>query len=172
MEEEKKEEAPSTPNEVEELRDKMMRIAADYENAKKRFNREKEEFLKFANERLIREFLPILDNLDRALTHAKQYQDSREAVLSGVEIVRKHLNEVLKSHGLERLEVLGKPFDPHLHEALGSVENVETPEETILEEIEGGYSYQGRLIRPAKVRISSKPGSAQQSELEKDSDIT
>lgn len=159
--------------EFSELKDKMLRTAADYENAKKRFNREKEEFLKFANERLIREFLPILDNLDRAMIHARQNQDSREAILSGIEIIRKHLFETLKSHGLERLEVLGKKFDPHQHEALGEIEDPAQPPETVLEEIEGGYLYQGRLLRPAKVRIAKLPESGRQAqEQEKDEDIT
>lgn len=140
--------------ELEELRDKMLRTAADYENSKKRFAREKEGFIRFANERLIREFLPILDNLDRAVQHAKTHKDSRESVLDGVEIIRKHFYELLKSHGLERQQVLGKKFDPHQHEALGEIEDPKAEDGTILDEVEGGYLYQGRLLRPAKVRIA------------------
>ncbi|MBI4970265.1 MAG: nucleotide exchange factor GrpE [Candidatus Omnitrophica bacterium] len=159
--------------ELEELRDKMLRTAADYENAKKRAVREKDEFLKFANERLIREFLPVLDNLDRAIVHAKTHKDSRESILQGVEIIQKHLFEMLKSHGLERQEVIGKKFDPHQHEALGEIEHKEAPEETILEELEGGYTFQGRLLRPAKVRIAKSTKSVTKKNCdEKDPDIT
>lgn len=158
--------------ELDSLRDKMLRTAAEYENSKKRFNREKEEFLKFANERLIREFLPVLDHLDRALVHAKNHKDSREAILEGIEIIRKHLCEIFKSHGIERLETIGKKFDPHFHEVLGEVEDPKAPEETILEEIEGGYLLQGRLLRPAKVRIAKALKTGGKKDEEKDADIT
>ncbi len=160
--------------ELEELRDKMIRTAADYENAKKRAVREKEEFMKYANERLIQEFLPVLDSLDRALEHAKTHKDSRESILEGIEIIRKHLYDVLKSNGLERQNVIGKKFDPHQHEAIGDVEKKDVPEETIVDELQGGYTYQGRLLRPAKVRISKggKPVPARKINDEKDADIT
>ena len=159
--------------ELEELRDKMLRTVADYENAKKRAAREKEEFLKFANERLIREFLPVLDNLERAIIHAKTHKDSKESVLQGIEIIEKHLVELLKSHGLERQDVMGKVFDPHQHEALGAIDHHEAPEDTILEELEKGYTYQGKLLRPAKVRIAKNAkNSSKKNTDEKDADIT
>lgn len=160
-------------SELQELRDKMLRTVADYENAKKRAAREKEEFIRFANERLIREFLPVLDNLDRAVAHAKNHKDSRESLVGGIELIRKHFYDILKQHGLERLEVIGKKFDPHQHEALGEIEHKDAPEETILEELEGGYTYQGRLLRPAKVRIAKATKSvAKKNNDEKDEEIT
>jgi len=142
--------------EFEQLKDKMLRTAAEYENVKKRFENEKSEFLKFANQRLIQEFLPVLDHLDRALGHAKTHGDSKESILEGIEIIKKHLCDLLKNHGLERLEVIGKEFDPHFHEALSVNSETDKKEDTILEEIEGGYMFQGKLLRPAKV-IVAKP---------------
>ncbi len=143
--------------ELEALKDGMLRTAAEYANVKKRFEKEKSEFLKFANERLIQEFLPVLDHLDRALVHAKTHSDSKESILEGVQIIKKHMCDILKAHGLERLEVLEKPFDPHFHEALTALENLEKEDGTILEEIEGGYLFQGKLLRPSKVVVSKKP---------------
>jgi len=159
--------------ELEELRDKMLRTVADYDNAKKRAARDKEEFMRFANERLIREFLPVLDNLDRAVTHAKTHKDSRESIVDGIEIIRKHFYEILKQNGLERQEAIGKKFDPHQHEAIGEIERKDVPEETILDEVEGGYLYQGKLLRPAKVRIAKALKSVSKKDNnEKDADIT
>ncbi|MBI4397949.1 MAG: nucleotide exchange factor GrpE [Candidatus Omnitrophica bacterium] len=159
--------------ELEELRDKMLRTAADYENAKKRAIREKEEFFKFANERLLREFLPVMDNLDRALEHAQTHKDSKESVLSGIELIRKQMHEMLKQQGVERQETIGKKFDPHQHEAIAEVEDTDVPEGTILGELEGGYMFQGRLLRPARVRIAKGGETSGVKNIEeKDPDIT
>lgn len=152
--------------ELESLREKMMRTAADFENAKKRLMRERDDFAAFAQERLIREMLPILDNFERALSHAGEVEDPKaKNVITGVQMVFKQMNEVLKAEGLERLETAGKIFDPHVHEAVAHVEEPGRDHE-ILAEIQAGYRLKGRFLRAAKVRIRNAPpsGSAKSEE--------
>jgi len=141
--------------ELEGLKDKCLRTAADYENAKKRLAKEREDYLRFANESLIRGILPAIDNLDRALDHTETLaEENAKALRSGVSLVKKQLLDFLKTKGLERLETIGKKFDPHFHEAIGQIECEEHPDETVLEELEAGYLLNEKLLRPAKVRIS------------------
>lgn len=142
---------------AEEAADRLLRAYADLENAKKRLARDKEDFLRFANEKLMRELLPILDNFDRALIHAEPgLEDSAASLKEGIVLMRKQFADFLSRHGVKRVEALGKKFDPNLHEALGHVESAEHPDETVLEEMEAGYVLEGRLLRPAKVRISQE----------------
>jgi len=143
--------------ELEGLREKMMRTAADFENAKKRLVRERDDYVAFAQERLIRELLPILDNFERALSHAPDVEDPKaKNVITGVQMVFKHMTEIFKAEGLERLETTGKIFDPNLHEAVAHVEE-EGLDHEIIEELEAGYRLRGRLVRAAKVRIRTAP---------------
>lgn len=149
--------------ELEGLRDKMMRAAADFENAKKRLIRERDEYVAYAQERLIRELLPLLDNFERALSHASEVEDPKaKNVITGVQMVFKRMAEVLKIEGLERLETVGKIFDPNWHEAVASVEE-EGRDHEIIEELEPGYLLKGRLVRAAKVRIRVAPKSSKDS---------
>jgi molecular chaperone GrpE len=142
---------------AEEAADRLLRAYADLENAKKRLAREKEDFVRFANEKLMRELLPILDNFDRALVHTEPgLEDSAASLKEGILLMRRQFADFLSRHGVKRVEAVGKKFDPHLHEALGHVESSEYPDETVLEEIEAGYQLEGRLLRPAKVRISQE----------------
>jgi len=141
---------------LDELQDTFVRRVADFENAKKRLGREKEDFAKFANERIIAAFLPVLDNLDRALLHGSN-TETVEGVLSGVELVKKQIMDVLQANGLEKIESVGKPFDPHFHEALGTVISEEHPEDTVVEEIQIGYMLKDKLLRPSWVRVSHTP---------------
>lgn len=142
---------------AEESADRLLRAYADFDNAKKRLAREKEEFLRFANEKLMRELLPILDNFDRALIHAEPgLEDSSASLKDGIVLMRKQFADFLNRHGVKRVETVGKKFDPNLHEAIGHVESAEHPDETVLDEVEAGYTLEGRLLRPAKVRISQE----------------
>ena len=140
--------------ELAELRDRLLRQVADFENAKKRLAREKEEYVTFANEQLIREFLPMLDHLDLALSHAETAPQALEALVSGMQLIKKDLADNLKAHGLEVVEAKGKPFNPHVHESVGCVETCEVPEDTVVDEVQAGYVLKGKLIRPTKVRIA------------------
>ncbi|MBI4115119.1 MAG: nucleotide exchange factor GrpE [Candidatus Omnitrophica bacterium] len=154
--------------ELEELRDKFLRSAADYENAKKRLAKERDEFIKFSQEKLIRDILPILDNFERALAHS----DTSNPIVAGVQLTWKQLLDVLKAHGLKRLSVEGGVFDPHRHEAVDQVEE-KGPEGVIVQEITAGYLLQERVIRPAKVIIRVAPGSKGKEKVEeKEEEIT
>ncbi len=144
--------------EAEKSRDNhesMLRACAELENTKKRLEKEKNEFLRFANEELILRLLPIVDNFDRALASVKHTRET-DAVLSGIRMVQKELHGLFKDHGVEEVAAVGKKFDPHLHEAIAVVETEEHPEETVVEEIQRGYTLNGRLIRPSIVKVSKK----------------
>ena len=160
--------------ELESLREQLLRSAADFENAKKRLTRERDEFVKFSQEALIRDLLPVLDNFERALAHVPDLQEPvLKNLVSGIQLVFKQLSEVLKPQGLKRLQSVGQKFDPHKHEAIGYVEK-EGPEDRVVEEIEPGYLLHDRLLRAAKVKVSapSSQKSLTPSEDEKQDEIT
>lgn len=142
-------------SEFAELKDSMIRKVADFENAKKRLIKEKEDFAKFANEKIVSAFLPVLDNLDRALAH-REATESAESLMSGVELIRKQIFSILKDNGLEEVEAVGKEFDPHLHEALGMVKTSEHPSGYVVEQVQTGYKLKDRLLRPSWVRVAEE----------------
>jgi molecular chaperone GrpE len=136
--------------------DKMLRNQADLENTRKRLDREKQEFVKFANEGLILDLLNVLDDLERTVDLAESNKEDLSAFLKGVEMILAHLYEMLKNHGVKPIEAEGKIFDPNFHEALMQVENKELPEHTIIEVLQKGYLIHGRVLRTAKVKVSKK----------------
>jgi len=142
--------------ERDELKNRFLRLAAETENYKKRTEREKAEFLKRANESLVKDLLPILDNLERALGHADQQADE-ESLRQGLELIYQDLKKVLERYGLEAVEAEGNPFDPELHEAMMQQENADVEDNTVLQQLQKGYKFQGRLIRPAMVVVSKRP---------------
>lgn len=143
--------------ELEDLREVMLRTAADFENAKKRLAKEREEFIKFSQESLLRELLPVFDNLQRALAHAREGDPQNlKSVVTGVQLVFKQLSDLLKNQGLKQLETVGQKFDPHFHEAVGFVEQA-GKEDEVIEEVEPGYLFHDRLLKPAKVRVQIAP---------------
>ncbi len=161
---------------LEGLKEKFLRAAADFDNAKKRLVRERDEYVKFAQENLIRNLLPVLDNFERALAHASEEKDPQhKGFIAGINMVQKQLAELLKGQGLVRLETLGKIFDPHVHEAVAYHEEKGAADE-ILTEIEPGFTLHGKLLRAAKVRIRVNPASekplAQTAQEEKQEEIT
>lgn len=155
--------------ELEAMRDKLLRSAADYDNARKRLAKEREEFVRFSQERLLRELLPTLDNFERALTHAEG--GDHRGVAAGVQLIWKQLSEILSAHGLKRLSSEGQPFDPHLHEAVDQLEE-EGPENIVVKEIVPGYLLHDRVLRPAKVRIRVHPTGKEKPAQEKEEEIT
>lgn len=166
------EELQTRLKELEGMKEQLLRSAADFENAKKRLVRERDEFVKFSQENLIRNLLPILDNFERALSHTGETTGSNlKAVVTGVQMILKHLNEVMKSQGLTRIETLGKKFDPHLHETVGYVKE-KGKEDEIVEEVEPGYQLHDRLLRAAKVKIRVSPSSSVHASEEKQEEIT
>jgi molecular chaperone GrpE len=136
--------------------DKMLRNQADLENARKRLDREKQEFVKFANEGLILDLLNVLDDLERTVDLAETGKEDLSAFVKGVEMILAHLYETLKNYGVKPIEAEGKIFDPNLHEALMQMENKELPEHTIIEVLQKGYLIHGRVLRTAKVKVSKR----------------
>ncbi len=136
--------------------DKLLRVQADFENVRKRLEREKQDFLKFANEGIILELLNILDDLERAAGLAETKHEDLPAFLKGVEMIMAHLYEMLKENGVKPIDSKGKIFDPNYHEALMQVEDNNFPEHTIVEELQKGYLLNDRVIRTAKVKVSKK----------------
>jgi molecular chaperone GrpE len=146
--------------------DKLVRQQADFENIRKRLEKDKQDFAKFANEGIIVELLNILDDLERAIELASAKHEDISAFLKGVEMILAHLYDLLKDHGVKPVEALGKIFDPHYHEALMQAQNRDLPEHTIVEELQKGYLLDDRVIRTAKVKVTKK-GEGEQVKLEK-----
>lgn len=141
---------------VQEFRDKLLRAQADFENMRKRLEKEKQDFVKFANEEIIVELLNILDDLERTVELEHSEHQDLTAFLKGVEMILAHLYDMLKIYGVKPIESEGKIFNPHLHEALMQVENKDLPEHTIVEELQKGYLLNDRVIRTSKVKVSKK----------------
>jgi molecular chaperone GrpE len=158
---------PATPSPEEALAssqaeaaknwDLYLRARADLENYRKRAQREKEELSRFANENLLREILPVMDNLERALEHARQTPNDSAGLMQGVEMTLAQLHKVLERCGAVPIEALGQPFDPSRHEALGQVESAEQPPNTVVQELHRGYLLNERLLRPALVMVARAP---------------
>jgi len=145
-----KEEAQSAKEQWE----KFLRLQADFENNRKRLEREKQDFVRFANEGIILEFLNVLDDLERVVDLAESKHTDLQSFLKGVEMILAHLYEMLKEYGVKPIEAEGKVFDPNYHEALMQVENKELPEHTVIEEMQKGYLLNDKVIRTAKVKVS------------------
>ena len=132
--------------------DKYVRAHAEFENVRKRLEKEKVDFLKYANEGLVYEFLPIIDNLEIAEGHIKEAKDF-SAVREGVDMIQAQIQKFLKDIGLERIKTVGEKFDPHLHDAIDTEESKDKEEGSIVGELKPGYRFNGKLLRPAAVRI-------------------
>jgi len=141
---------------AKDSQDKMLRNLADLENTRKRLDREKHEFIKFANEGLVLDLLNVLDDLERTVNLAESTKQDLPAFLKGVEMILAHLYEMLKEHGVKPIGTEGEIFDPHYHEALMQVENKDLPEHTIVEVLQKGYLIHERILRTAKVKVSKK----------------
>jgi molecular chaperone GrpE len=138
----------------EEYYDKWVRTTADFENYKKRVQREKEEFIEYGNETILRDFLPIIDNLERALNFMKE-SPNPSSIIEGVELIYKQMMSLLEKYGVRPIEALGKKFDPFYHEV---VEQRLSEEEdgVVLQEYQKGYMYKTRVLRPSLVVVSKK----------------
>ncbi|MDQ6981719.1 MAG: nucleotide exchange factor GrpE [Mariprofundus sp.] len=141
--------------EVSELKDKLLRMHAEMENLRKRTQREVADAHKFGVERFATALLDVVDNLERAL---EVEEGNETAVREGVQLTLNSWHEMMKNFEVERIDAVGKDFDPHLHEALTQMSSDE-PEGTVVAQHVAGYTLHGRLIRPAKVLVSSGPAS-------------
>lgn len=139
--------------EAESYYDRLIRLQAEFENFRKRTIKEKAEFTKYANEELIKNLLPVLDNLERALTSAEQTKDF-EGLSKGVEMIYKQFSEALKKAGLTEIEALNQRFDPVVHEAVARVESSDIEPNTVVEVLQKGYYFHDRVLRPALVKVA------------------
>ncbi len=145
--------------EVERLQDRLLRAHAEFENYKKRMAREKAEFVKFTREGLILEFLPVLDNLERAIASARAKEGSTP-LLEGIEMIARLFRSVLEKAGVKPMDAVGQPFDPGYHQAVAQVESSQEDANLVVEEIQRGYLIEGRVLRPAMVKVSRAVSSA------------
>jgi molecular chaperone GrpE len=136
--------------------DRFLRQVAELENFKRRAARDRDEAIRFAKEDFVRDLLPIVDNLERAVMHAKGGGNGKPLV-DGVELVLKGLLDVLSKHGVEQITAVGQPFDPGKHEAMAQVESEKHQPNTVVEEHNKGYTLQDRLLRPALVSVAKPP---------------
>jgi molecular chaperone GrpE len=136
-----------------ELNDRMLRARAEFENARRRYDRERSEYLQFAAMDMVKDVLPVLDDFERALK--VETADSNYA--KGVELIYSRLYETLKRLGLEPLDTTGQQFDPNIHQAVERVPTEEAEDQSVLGEFQRGYNFKGKLLRPAMVRVAVKP---------------
>ena len=160
-------EIESKNREIQSLRDRLLRLQAEFENFKKRTAKERMELVKFANEGLLLEIIPVLDSLDRAIESAKG-NSNMENLLEGLELVRRLLSVLLERAGVKEIASHGQPFDPELHEAIMVEASGTHPDNTVVEEIQRGYLLHNRVLRPAMVKVakSSLPEEGDQMEGE------
>jgi molecular chaperone GrpE len=144
-------------NKLQESEEKVLRLAADFENTKKRLERERDTSLKYAEENILKELLPGIDNIERAMDQTQE-ATSIESLLEGVELTRDGLLATLEKFGVTALKSIGEPFDPNIHEAIAMEETDTMEPNFILREFQKGYLYKERLLRPAKVIVSKAPG--------------
>lgn len=141
---------PEILKENRELKDRVLRTLADFENYRKRVDREKQEYFKYALADTLRDLLPVLDNFDRALEHAEEGDEFHRGML----LIYKQLSDVLKRHGVRPIEEKGVKFDPNVQEAVVREENPNVPSQTVVEVLQKGYFLHDRLLRPALVKVA------------------
>ena len=135
------------------LLDRLARLQAEFDNARKRAVREQQDFREFAAADVIKTILPVLDSFERALK-APSGGSNADDLRSGLELIYRQFQDALQKLGVQSIEAVGKPFDPRLHEAVEMVETKEADDHQVLEEFQRGYNYKGRLLRPAMVRVA------------------
>ncbi len=142
--------------ERDQLFDRMARLQAEFDNARKREARERTDFREFATATAVEQFLPVIDNFQLALKAG----GSADQLRTGVELIVKQMEDVLRSLNVQAVETVGAQFNPHVHESIDSVERIDLPDQQVLEEVRRGYRVRERLLRPALVRVVSNPKSA------------
>jgi molecular chaperone GrpE len=147
----------SPDNDVRAAQERYLRLAAEFENYKKRAQRDQDEYRKYSNERLLKELLPVIDNLQRALQHGRS-SSNKEGVLEGIELTSKKALEILSRFGVKPIPSVGLPFDPAVHEAVAKVNGKGHKPNSIVEEFEKGYYLHDRVLRPAMVTVAESTG--------------
>ena len=150
------EELNGVQKESKEHQDKYIRLYAEFENYRRRAQKEKEDLARYAHEQVIKELLPVLDDLERALTHAEQSKDLK-SLIEGIHLVERQLLSNLERFGLKAFSAIGEVFNPHLHEAMAHQESTKHPADTVISEYRKGYTLHGKLVRPALVAVAKSP---------------
>lgn len=139
---------------ISDGKERYLRLFAEFENVRKRTERERVDFVKYANGELMTQFLNILDDLERSVEAAKTKHQDYDAFLKGIEMVMAHVHDLLKKQKVQAIEAKGKKFDPHMHEPLLQEETDQVEEGVVLEELQKGYTLDGQVIRTAKVKVA------------------
>ena len=153
--------------EVQRLEDQFLRQAAETENYRKRVAREKQDAIRYANESLVRDLLPVIDDLERAVEHGLT-DDNGQSLLDGVALVHRSCLEALQKHGVTQVTAKGEPFDPEKHEAFAQVETAEHDANTVVDEVHRGYYLNDRLLRPSLVSVAKTPAKQVENTVEND----
>ena len=143
-------------SDVKMHQEQYLRTLAEMENLRKRTQRDKEELAKFANENILREILPVIDNLERAVDHAEQ-AETNDGLFEGVQMTLTQFSQLLTKFGVEPVDAIGQPFDPAYHQAMGQLESDEHPVNTVVQQMQKGYQLNNRLLRPAFVMLAKAP---------------
>jgi len=141
--------------EYDELKNKYLRVCADYDNARKRWERDRDDLLKYGAVTLLRDLLTVVDELEQAIKMAREHKADAE-ILKGLELTHKNFVNLLKKNALEVIDVNGKRFDPHFHEIMGMRDIVDGDDQSILEEVQKGYLCEGKVLRTSKVIVGVK----------------
>ncbi len=165
-EEQLQNELAQAQEEAKTHKEQYMRTLADMDNLRKRTQREKEDLAKFANENILREILPVIDNLERAVEHAEQADNG---LVEGVQMTLTQFSQVLDRFGVKPIESMGQPFDPALHQAMGQLESADQPVNTVVQQLQKGYQLNERLLRPAFVMVAKAPAQPAAAEKVEDS---
>lgn len=147
---------PEARAQLSDTQEQLLRLAADFDNFRKRAVREKEESAKYAIQGVLERLLPVLDNFEMALATAKN-PEAAGALCDGVQMILGQFQSVLRDAGVEEINATGQLFDPTLHEAISQIETAEAAEGTVLQQFQRGYKLNGRLVRPARVIVAKEP---------------
>ena len=147
--------------EVQSLQDKYLRLAAEFENYKRLALRDQREHVRFGNEGLLKELLPMIDNLERAICSSRQTPNG-DALLQGIELTLKQALEILEQFGVRQMTTVGEPFDPACHQAVARVESDKVPADSVVEEYQRGYYLHDRVLRAAMVSVATASSSRQE----------
>jgi len=170
IEEKLRKELDIAKKQLEEEKDRYLRLNAEFDNHCKRTLKAHEEFTKYANEKLIQEFIDVYESLERGIENAKK-ADNKDKLIEGMELVYKQFKSVLDKNGLVPIKALGEKFDHYRHEAMMQTLTDDQEEDRILEEFAKGYMLNGKVIRYSKVRVSKKKGSEKESDNETENEV-
>ena len=146
--------AEAAEKKCDEYYDRLLRASAEFDNYKKRTTREMRDVVRYANEKLFKEIINVVDNLERAISSAEQEGNEEDPLLQGVRLTLSEVEKILERHNVEPIKALGEPFDPNFHQAMMQEESEDQPANTVVSEMQKGYKLHDRLLRPAMVVVS------------------